>query len=212
MSTARIFDLLYLDYDHWYEEHPVTARNELLVVGEALSGAPEPCVEVGVGTGWFASRLGCLLGVDPSLSMLRIARARGVEAVAGRGEALPLASSRLGTVLMVVTICFVDDPWRVVAEASRALVGGGRLVVCIVPRDSPWGRYYVSLASRGHPFYSHARFYTVGEVDEFARRAGLRRRRVLATLSYPPGAPERYEDPRPYTGSEGFACIEYSKD
>jgi hypothetical protein len=43
-----------------------------------------------------------------------------------------------------------------------------RVVTCIVPRDSPWGRRYRETAARSHPFYAKARFYTVREVVEMA--------------------------------------------
>ena len=119
--SYRVFDRLYQRYDSWYERHPLTALNELEAAREALRGAPHPCLEIGVGTGWFASRLGCRYGVDPSLGMLRVARSRGVEVALGRGEALPVARGRLGSALLVVTLCFVEDPLLVLVEAPRRL-------------------------------------------------------------------------------------------
>ncbi|MCE4601287.1 MAG: class I SAM-dependent methyltransferase [Desulfurococcales archaeon] len=210
MSTASVFDRLYERYDQWYLRHQSLAYSELLTVSKALEGLSGPCVEIGVGTGWFASRLGCDLGVDPSFNMLRVARSRGLEVVVGVGESLPLGTGRFSTVLMVVTLCFVDDPVSVFRESSRILADGGSLVACIVPRDSPWGEYYLQLSSMNHPFYRIARFYTVEEVDELAAGLGLRRTHAYATLTYPPGV-ERVEEPRAYQGGEGFVCLRYSR-
>ena len=212
MRTVRVFEELYERYDKWYEEHPVLAANELEAVRAVLATAGprrDPCLEVGVGSGWFASHLGCVGGVDPSLKMLAIARRRGLEAVAGRGEALPFASSTIKVLLLIVTLCFVDDPRAVLEESARALQPGGSLVACIVPRNSPWGLHYMRMAREGHPFYSVARFYTVEEIDGLARRAGLEAVSRAATLSFPPWEPPTYERPREYTGTEGFVCTRY---
>ena len=205
--TAPLFDRLWDRYDSWYERHPLVAESELRAVRAALSGLPGPCVEVGVGTGWFASRAGCEYGVDPSRAMLRIALERGVLVAQGRGERLPLATGSMGSVLMVVTLCFVSDPLQALREARRVLAPGGGLAACIVPADSDWGRHYARLARQGHPFYAHARFLTVGETERLMRLAGLEPEGRVAVLRYPPWEPERLEEPTEYRGGEGFVCI-----
>jgi SAM-dependent methyltransferase len=189
----------------------VTAANEARLVREALRGAPRPCVEVGVGTGFFAARLGCEVGVDPSLGMLERARRRLALLLAGRGEALPLAPEAFGSALVSVTLCFADDPLLLLKEIARALKPGGVLAVCIVPRDTPWGRLYASKGRMGHPLYSAARFYTLEEARRLAEQAGFRVERVMATLSYPPWGRPRLEYPHPPQGREGFACLRAEK-
>ncbi|NOZ88447.1 MAG: class I SAM-dependent methyltransferase, partial [Crenarchaeota archaeon] len=166
MSTAPVFDELWSRYDSWYERNRILAENELEAV-KAL-GLQGRGVEVGVGTGWFASRLGVEFGVDPSLGMLRLARLRGVEAVQGVGERLPLRSGSMDYVLLIVTLCFVDDPLAALREAARVARPGGAVAACIVPRDSSWGRFYQARRSSS-PFYRVARFYTVDEVEQMMR-------------------------------------------
>ena len=211
MSTAPVFDRLHDRYDSWYERHPALAESEARLAARLLGRPSYPCVEIGVGTGWFARRLGCHLGVDPSLGMLRRARERGIEALAGTGEQLPLADNTLSAALLVVTLCFVDDPAGVLREAARALRPRGILVSCIVPRSSPWGRHYMEQARMGHPFYSHARFLDPGEVHVMAEEAGLRLEEEGETLTYPPWEEERIQDPQPPTGRGGFHCARYRK-
>jgi ubiquinone/menaquinone biosynthesis C-methylase UbiE len=92
-------------------------------------------VAVGVG---FAAPLGLRAGVDPAREMLRLAP-RELDVVGGVGEMLPLRSRAFPCALLVVTLCFVQDPAAVLREAMRV---AERVAACIVPRDSPWGRRY----------------------------------------------------------------------
>ena len=207
MSTARVFNELWSRYDSWYERNPVTAENELRTV-RAL-GLRGVGLEIGVGTGWFASRLGVFFGVDPSVGMLRVARKRGVEGFVGVAERLPVRSSAVDYALLIVTLCFVDNPLEALREAARAVKPGGSVASCIVPRDSSWGRFYESRREES-PFYRVARFYTVAEVEEMMRLAGLNPVLIVSTLHYKPWEPPRLEEPR-VSSVGGFTCIKAVK-
>ncbi len=73
---------------------------------------------MGVGTGRFAAPLGLRAGVDPAREMLRLAP-RELDLVEGVGEMLLLRSRAFPCVLLVVTLCFVQDPAAVLREAMR---------------------------------------------------------------------------------------------
>jgi len=98
----------------------------------------------------------------------------------------------------------------VLEEASRV---ADRVIACIVPGDSSWGRHYEKLKLRGHPIYSAARFYTVKELVELASSLGLRLTRIYGTLSYAPSELEKLEEPRPIRIEEaseyGFIGMEF---
>lgn len=208
-SVVELFEEKWSRYDNWYEEHRAIYETELLTVREALRGIDAwRSVEVGVGTGRFAAPLGIGLGIDPSINMLRVARSRGVESVAGIAEALPLRSNSLEAALLIVTICFVDDPREAVREAARV----ARYVIpCIVPRESSWGRFYEARRDRS-PFYRHARFYTVREIVDMGEEAGLRLEGCASSLYTPPPGPREPEKPRRVCDEEaGFVCIRLSR-
>jgi len=212
VSTAQLFDELFARYDSWFERNRVTAENEVKLVEYMVKGAPRPILEVGIGTGYFASRLGVEAGLDPSFNMLSIARSRGVELlVKAVGENMPFREGAFGTVLIIVTLCFVDDPIAVLRESHRVLRDGGTLIACVIPKDSSWGEHYEELGRKGHPFYSKARFYTLREVVEMLETAGFKIEGAVGTLSYTPGEEPRYEEPSSHIEGRGFICLKAAK-
>ena len=180
----EIFDKLCEDYDRWFERSPGKEMFALerRCLEDALRGANKPWMEVGVGTGRFAEALGVEYGIDASAPMLEKARARGIEVVEGRAESLPYEGDSFGAVLMVVTICFLEDPLASIRECFRTTQPGGVLAVGIVPADSSWGRDYQKKKESGHPYYSNARFYTVSQVEQMGTSAGYEVDGVFSTL------------------------------
>jgi ubiquinone/menaquinone biosynthesis C-methylase UbiE len=214
VSTAPLFDRLRDRYDEWYERNRVIAENEARLVSRMMEPVGRPVVEVGVGTGFFAARLGVEAGLDPSMGMLERAlkRLRGSLLVAGRGERMPFRSGYFSGVLIVVTLCFVDSPAEVLGESLRILRLGGRIVSCIVPADSSWGRHYARLASEGHPFYSAARFLSRLEHLRLLEAAGFAVEEELGVLSFKPWEAPVEEEPMPWDGDLGFICVRARKD
>lgn len=212
MSTAKIFDELFWRYDDWYKRNKVTAENELRLIRKMLSSANYPAIDVGIGTGFFASELGIDFGLDPSLNMLSLARIRGLNRlIAGVGERMPFRDECFGTVLIVVTLCFVDNPYEVLRESWRVLKPGGTLISCVVPRDSSWGDHYTKLGSLGHSFYSKARFYTTREVVSMIEETSFRVEGFGGILSYGPFEVPKEEEPSEKIEGMGFVCIKAVK-
>jgi len=185
-------------YDAWFagEEGKLIFQIELAALRSIVKDLPRPWLEVGVGSGRFAQALGIDLGIDPSEKLLEMARQRGVSAIRGRGEQLPFADSSFGTAFVIVTICFVEDPEPVLRECHRVLRRDSRLVIGFVPQESPWGKHYLEEGQRGHPFYSHAKFYNLGEVEELLARTSFQLERCSSTLFQSPGQVKGSEEPR----------------
>lgn len=133
------FEELADGYDSWFDTSAgqMLFDLELGALRPLLAGAPGPGLEVGVGSGRFASALGVDVGVDVAATPLVRAGSRGVSAVRAAGEQLPFAGGVLGAVVLVVTLCFVDDPGGVLAEAGRVLGPDGRLVMGVFPGTVP---------------------------------------------------------------------------
>ncbi|MFP4477512.1 MAG: class I SAM-dependent methyltransferase [Desulfatibacillaceae bacterium] len=184
----EIFDPHAEDYDRWYEtpEGSAIFREELECLRLLKGTEPVRWLEVGVGTGRFASALNIGTGIDPSKEMLRIAARRGIGTRQARAEALPFRDGEFDGVLMALTLCFVSDPKRALMECGRVLKSGGNLLMGIVPEESPWAKEYARKASQGHPIYSHARFLSTDEVLEAAGNAGFSFTDAASTLFWNP--------------------------
>ncbi len=171
MARTGPFDIRAVEYDRWFDEHRAIYLSELEAVRALLPAHSRP-IEVGVGTGRFAQPLGIALGVEPSEAMRDIARSRGIEVVDAVAEDLPFGDASFDLVLIVTTICFVDDVDRTLKEAHRVLADGGHIVVGFLDRETELGRQYEARKSDSE-FYSVARFYSSAEVLGALERAGF---------------------------------------
>jgi len=88
------------EYDEWFDVHVYAYQSELAAIRRFIPSGGAG-VEVGVGTGRFAAPFGIATGVEPSKSMARIARSRGIEVKQAKAEALPFADDTFDFVLLV---------------------------------------------------------------------------------------------------------------
>ncbi len=169
------FDLIADDYDRWYDtpEGKSIFVEEIDCLSLVCRGCAGRWLEVGVGTGRFASALGVAEGIDPSPAMLELAARRGVETKRGSAESLPYPDESFDGVLMVLVLCFLDDPAQAVRECRRILRPAGRLLLGTIPAESPWGRLYTRKGKAGHPVYSRAKFRTIETTERLFEDAGF---------------------------------------
>jgi len=145
-------------YDRWYE-HPAGAAaftEEVSCLRPLVTRPADGWMELGVGTGRFASALGIRCGVDASPAMVSRACSRGVKAVIGSMESVPLADRSLNGVLMVTTASFAVDLNIALREARRILAPHGRLVLGEIMLDSPWGEACVRKGRSAGSWYARA--------------------------------------------------------
>ncbi len=208
-----LFDNLADRYDAWFDSPdgaPIFAA-EVACVRALLEGAPRPWLEVGVGTGRFAEALGIEEGLDPSRAVLEIAARRGVRTRFGHAEEMPYEARSFGGVVMVVTICFVENPQAALGECARVLADGGSLIVGLVPADSSWGKHYARQGEEGHVFYSEATVYTCEQVVDMARQVGFGLDAAMSCIFTPPESPLDSDKPMREGVSEsaGFVAMRF---
>jgi SAM-dependent methyltransferase len=192
-------------YEEWFEAHRAAYVSELLALRQFVPWQGHG-LEIGVGTGRFAGPLGVPVGLDPSDAMLLRAAARGIETVKGTAEALPFPDGSFEYALVVTTICFVDSPELMIAEAHRVLRPDGKLVIGLIDRESGLGQTYFEHQADS-VFYREATFYPADEVGELLRSGGFAARAWGQTLFRPLAEIADIEPVRSGTGKGAFVVV-----
>ena len=171
MPKISPFDKHADQYEEWFEKNRWVYEAELRAVKELIPTGKHG-VEVGVGTGRFAEPLGIKVGVEPSKSMREFAQKRGLQVLDGVAEQVPFDDSRFDFVLMVTTVCFVDDIRKALQEAHRILSHDGYLIIGFVDRNSRVGQVYLKRKEK-NVFYKDATFFSVDELSEIMTQVGF---------------------------------------
>jgi len=213
-NRSSPFDILASKYDAWFdEEGKLIFDIEVRAFQEVLPLIPKPWLEVGVGSGRFAQALGIETGIDPSVKLLEMAKQRGINVFSAKGEDKFFNAETFGTVFLIVTLCFVDSPLAVLKQAHLILKAGGKIVLGLVLRESPWGQFYFARKKEGHRFYKHATFYSYQEVVELLEHSGFTIEKVLSTLFQRPSEIAKMESPeKRFSPDAGFTIVVAGKN
>ncbi|WP_319507767.1 class I SAM-dependent methyltransferase [uncultured Methanolobus sp.] len=171
MPRIEPFERYTFRYENWFEENKLIYESEL----RALQANIPPHtrgLEIGVGSGRFAVPLDIRFGIDPSPKMTHIARRRGMQVLYGVAEKLPFADSSFDLVLMVTTICFLDNVEYAFKEVLRILTPGGCFIIGFIDKNSTLGREYQE-KKKENVFYKLATFYSAEEIVSLLKDSGF---------------------------------------
>lgn len=205
MAKTQPFDKHTSQYEAWFEENKYAYLSELQAI-RALMPESENCIEIGVGSGRFAQPLGIKTGVEPSQKMRDIAEKRGIHTLEGIAEDLPLEDAKYDLVLMVTTICFVDNLNKAFQEASRILKPGGQILIGFIDKESPVGKLYRKYQQES-VFYRDAIFYSVDEVVEELINTGFSHFEFSQTIFHPLDKIKKIEPIKEGYGEGSFVVI-----
>jgi len=209
MARTQPFDKHTSQYEAWFKENKNAYLSELQAIREQMPDS-QNSIEIGVGSGRFAQPLGIKKGVEPSQKMREIAEKRGIHTIEGIAEALPLEDAQYDLVLMVTTICFVDNLYKAFQEAYRILRFGGILLIGFIDKESPVGKLYLEHQQES-VFYRDATFYSVDEVVTEMIKTGFKNLKFSQTIFHHLDKIKKVESIKEGYGEGSFVVIKGSK-
>lgn len=180
MAKTKAFDEYSEDYEQWFDLNKYAYESELRAIRHFIPGRGKG-VEIGIGSGLFASPLGITNGIEPSSQMREIASRRGLNVKEGVAENIPLENSSVAYILYVTTVCFVDDIEQSLKETWRILKEGGRVVIGFVDKESAIGQVYQK-NKQYSTFYREAKFFSAREMEELLSKHGFSNIEFVQTL------------------------------
>ncbi len=174
------FDKYYKKYEKWFDRNENVYKSELKAVKNFIPKNKKG-LEIGVGSGKFAGPLGIKAGIEPSEKMRKIAKQRGIEVYDGVGEDLPFAKASFDFVLMVTTICFLNDVEKTLKEIKRVLKDKSPVIIGFVDKKSKLGEEYLE-KKQDNVFYKEATFYSTTQVIELLKKYNFSDIEVVQTI------------------------------
>ena len=208
-TTVEVFNKEWQKYDEWYDQNPAIFQSELKAISKVMPSGDG--LEIGVGTGRFASSFRFSFGIDPAFSALRLSRKRNIWVTQGIGEKLPYKDQTFPIVLIVATLCFVKTPTLILEETHRVLKNRGTLILAILNKSSAWGRFLQQGSSKSR-FLKNAQFHSARDIATYLHKTNFRIASTVQTLFKTPPEVEGAEDPQRGFDRGGFVVFKAIKD
>ena len=207
MPKIEAFEKYSKEYDEWFMKNQDIYLAELNAI-KSLIPLGKSGLEIGVGSGRFALPLGIKNGIEPSKKMAEMYRFRGIQVYLAVAEDLPFRNNIFDFVLMVTTICFLDDVLRSVKESYRVLKNDGFIIIGFVDKESTLGRAY-KLKKEISKFYKNASFFSVKDVIDFLRKADFNEVVIKQTVFS--NGPDKMDAVQNGSGKGSFVIIKAIK-
>ena len=209
MPRIEPFERYPFKYDQWFIRNKYAYISELLAIKKQLPKSKNG-IEIGVGSGRFAAPLGIKLGLEPSSKMRMLSKKRMIDLIDSIAENLPFRSSIFDFVLMVTTICFIDDIEVTFKEIFKILKPEGIFIIGFIDRNSAIGKLYEQ-HKESNVFYNIADFYSVEKVISFLSKAKFKNFNFSQTIFHPLSAINKIEQVKKGYGKGSFVVIKAKK-
>lgn len=186
-------------YDAWYETPLGKTSNRLegeLVFSMASVREGEKALDAGCGTGLYSvelARRGAIVtAMDASPGMLDRAKVKagnaGLEIDLVKADALkiPFPGRHFDLALSVCMLCFVKERDAALLELKRVLKPGGRIVIALLNRWSPWACLRRVKGVFKETTYNRAEFISPRGIESSLEKAGFKDIKVMTCLFFLP--------------------------
>lgn len=175
------------EYDAWYETALGSLSDRLekeLVFSMFVVKSGEIALDVGCGTGNYTIELARkgtkVIGIDRSKEMLGCAREKSekigfnIPFQVADAQMLPFQDNSFDLIVSNGLLCFLKEPEKTLMEMNRVLKPGGRLVVGVLNRWSPWALFRRIKGLFKDTIYNQAHFISPPELEELLKQAGFK--------------------------------------
>lgn len=169
MNKHKAFDDYAYEYDNWYKDNEALYRSEIEAFKKVIPQNGNG-IEIGVGTGRFASKFNINDGIDPSSKMAQIANSRGIMVYQGTAENLPILPDLYDYALMAFTLCFLDNVDLAFKNIYAIIKPAGTFIIGMIDKDSPPGQKVLENKSNS-TFYRSSTFISVEKTIEKLKQA-----------------------------------------
>jgi ubiquinone/menaquinone biosynthesis C-methylase UbiE len=209
MNNIMVFNESAEEYDRWFDINKPVYESEILALKKFV---PKDALglEVGVGTGRFSVPFGINVGVEPAQAMAKIAQKRGIKVYEALAEDLPFEDNTFDFVLMVTTICFLQNPLKALKEVKRVLKSEGHIIMGMIDKNSFLGEIYLSKKKKSR-FYRNAKFYSPNNVMNWLKKLNYTNFETCQTLFKNPEDITVIEPVKIGYGDGGFTVITAQK-
>lgn len=206
MKNSNVFNNKVEQYEEWFNINQNLLNTELEIIRQLLPASGKG-IEIGAGTGIFASSLGIKHGIEPSEKMAAKAAKKGIHIINAFAEELPIADESYHFALMVTVDCFLEDVAKAFKEAWRILVKNGFFIIAFIDKATFLGKIYEQ-HKHSDSFYKYADFHSSEEIIILLKKAGfeiLEKKQTIFTLE------NKVQEIRDGIGEGVFAVIKAKK-
>jgi SAM-dependent methyltransferase len=133
------------EYEEWFITNDKLLDSEVDAIRQLIPVSGNG-IEIGAGTGIFASRLGIRDGVEPSNKMTAEAAKKGINVFNGVVEKVPVDIETYQFALMVTVDCFLDEVSKAFSEVRRILVNDGIFIIAFLDKATPLSQLYEKIS------------------------------------------------------------------
>ncbi len=210
MPKTEPFDKYTNDYEKWFKENPFLFESELNAIRKVIPKGVGG-IEIGIGSGIFATKLGIKDGIEPSTKMREKALSRNLDVKNAVAEKLPYPDKSRDFVLMVTVICFVDNVTKAFKEVNRILKDNGILIVSFIDKESPIGKAYEENKEQS-VFYKDATFFGTSEVLDLLKKNDFNIEKIYQTIYGDVSNIKSAQKPLEGYGKGSFVVIKANKN
>jgi hypothetical protein len=170
-------------YASWFQGEDCLFQIGKMAFYPAFALLPKPWLQMEIGPK-ITNRF---LKDDSNPKCLSSIRNREIEVMPEGEEWISLPSKKIGSFFAIVPPCMRQNPSQILTKCHAGLKMRGKITIGIIPRNSPWSKFFGKKMEGGPPADERIRFYSLEEMEHLLTEAGFTIQGLFSTLFQRPG-------------------------